>query len=100
MGTIMRMAPYMARPYVVMEVKQNLTAADRKENLKRFNLPHFKKIANVVMGEPTDAAYKAKNNEAMLAEKQSKSDVDWRQKKRRKRQKKRRKRLRRVRKQR
>merc|ERR1711972_726122 len=49
---IYTIAPLAPRHYILMEVKQNLIAADRKENLKRFNLPHFKKIATVVMGEP------------------------------------------------
>merc|ERR1712113_768749 len=47
-------APIVPRNYVVMEVKENLTAADRKNNVQRFSHPAYKKVARVVMGEPND----------------------------------------------
>merc|ERR1712194_20661 len=77
---IMAMAPSIPRHYVVMEVKQNLVAEDRKSNLQRFNLPHFKKTAKVMMGEPSKE-YKDKVYAQMLEDKQTKSDRDWKQQK-------------------
>merc|ERR1712039_374773 len=68
---IMNMAPLVPRHYVIMEVKENLVAADRKANLQRFNVPHFKKIAKVVMGEP-DKEYKDKTYAQLLADKHEK----------------------------
>merc|ERR1711972_166053 len=76
---ILSVAPLYPRHYVIMEVKQNLTASDRKINLKRFNLPHFKKIAAVVMGEP-NAEYKSKVHEKLLQDKQRKLDTEHKQK--------------------
>mmetsp|Transcript_42421 Transcript_42421/g.101451 ORF Transcript_42421/g.101451 Transcript_42421/m.101451 type:complete len:919 (-) Transcript_42421:116-2872(-) len=63
------------RNYVVMEVKQNLTSADRKANLKRFVAPCYRKVAHVMMGEPT-AEYKAYIQKKILDDKQSKAEVD------------------------
>merc|ERR1712087_541878 len=50
--TVMAIAPLVPRNYIVMQVKQNLLEEDRKTNLERFNLPHFTKVAKVMMGEP------------------------------------------------
>jgi len=74
------MAPVVPRHYVIMEVKSNLVAAERQEILKRFNLPHFKKVASVVMGEPSEE-YKHGQLEKRLQEKQAKADAEWKQKK-------------------
>merc|ERR1712039_286921 len=72
---IMSVAPHMPRHYLVMEVKENLIAADRSKNLRRFNLPHFKKIAHIVMGEPK-ADYKALVHSKLLAIKQTQVNED------------------------
>mmetsp|Transcript_68387 Transcript_68387/g.196151 ORF Transcript_68387/g.196151 Transcript_68387/m.196151 type:complete len:867 (-) Transcript_68387:47-2647(-) len=64
----------MPRNYVVMEVKQNLIEADRKEILKRFNAPCFKKVAEVTMGEPP-ADFKKQQQEKLLKDKQEKEDA-------------------------
>mmetsp|Transcript_26699 Transcript_26699/g.61447 ORF Transcript_26699/g.61447 Transcript_26699/m.61447 type:complete len:897 (+) Transcript_26699:53-2743(+) len=69
-------APAIPRHYLVMEVKGNLTAADRKEMLKRFSAPCYKKVAKVVMGEPNEE-FKAKAMELLLAEKKVKAEADW-----------------------
>merc|ERR1712083_1267397 len=61
-------APLVPRNYVVMEVKQNLVAADRTANLQRFNLAHFRKVAYVVMGEP-DTDFKLRVHEKLLVDK-------------------------------
>merc|ERR1711865_46870 len=45
-------APIMPRNYVVMEVKSNLIASERKVTLKKFSNSCYKKVATVVMGEP------------------------------------------------
>uniref|UniRef100_A0A7S0FSP9 B30.2/SPRY domain-containing protein n=1 Tax=Pyrodinium bahamense TaxID=73915 RepID=A0A7S0FSP9_9DINO len=68
------------RNYVIMEVKQNLTRAERKANLARFKKPCFKKIAHVVMGEP-NAEYKAVIHSKILEEKQAKAEMDWKMRK-------------------
>merc|ERR1711870_46743 len=77
---IMAMAPLVPRHYVVMEVKQNLVASDRVENVKCSTMPHFKKIAKVMMGEPK-SDYKERVHVEVLQDKQKKSDTEWRQKK-------------------
>merc|ERR1711920_387061 len=75
---IMSIAPLVPRHYIVMEVKENLVADNRKANLQRFNLPHFKKIAKVMMGEPA-SEYKEKVYAQMLVDKQAKSDKEFQQ---------------------
>eukprot|EP00933_Yihiella_yeosuensis_P025995 TRINITY_DN2017_c0_g1_i1.p1 TRINITY_DN2017_c0_g1~~TRINITY_DN2017_c0_g1_i1.p1 ORF type:complete len:831 (-),score=286.51 TRINITY_DN2017_c0_g1_i1:267-2759(-) len=68
------------RNYVVMEVASNLVAEERAATLKRFNHPKYKKVALVVMGKPSDE-FKQKVQARLLAEKQEKSDMEWRVKK-------------------
>merc|ERR1712187_218479 len=77
---VQSVAPLTPRHYVVMEVKQNLVAADRSANLQRFNLPHFKRIAHVVMGEPK-ADFKERVHQRILEGKQLENDDAWRRKK-------------------
>merc|ERR1712039_424168 len=77
---ILTMAPLVPRHYVVMEVKQNLIASERTESLKRFDMPHFRKIAKVMMGEPK-SDYKERVHVQVLQDKQQRSDREWRQKK-------------------
>merc|ERR1711920_527397 len=60
--------------------KENLVEADRKANVQKFNLPHFKKIAKVVMGEPPKE-FKAKVHATLLEEKQAKEEKAWKQRK-------------------
>merc|ERR1712226_1452963 len=76
----MSVAPHMPRHYLVMEEKENLICADRSKNLKRFNLPHFKKIAHIVMGDP-NADYKARVHKKLLAINQARADEDFKKKK-------------------
>merc|ERR1712060_979251 len=73
---IMSVVPLMPRHLIFMEVKQNLVAQDRKDNLKRFSLPHFKRVAHVVMGEPSKE-YQERVQGKLLDEKQAKLDNDW-----------------------
>ena len=77
---ISAIAPTIPRNYVVMEVKANLLASERAEVLKRFSLPHFKKTAMVIMGQPTEE-FKDKLRTKILREKQAKADNEWRLKK-------------------
>eukprot|EP00420_Gonyaulax_spinifera_P029359 CAMPEP_0197877918 /NCGR_PEP_ID=MMETSP1439-20131203/6460_1 /TAXON_ID=66791 /ORGANISM="Gonyaulax spinifera, Strain CCMP409" /LENGTH=861 /DNA_ID=CAMNT_0043497297 /DNA_START=57 /DNA_END=2639 /DNA_ORIENTATION=+ len=72
-------ASVVPRHFVVMEVKQNLVAADRANILKRFSLPHFKKIAHVVMGEPKPE-WKDKVQKSLLEDKQQKAEREWKAK--------------------
>jgi len=69
-------ASLMPRNYVVMEVKSNLIKAERQVSLARFNFPHFKKTAAIIVGEPSDS-FKAKVHSIILAEKQEKLDAEW-----------------------
>lgn len=73
-------APLVPRNYVVMEVKENLVQGDRISALKRFSNPAYKKIANVVMGEPSDA-YKKIVHARILKEKKDKAETEWKAKK-------------------
>lgn len=73
-------APFVPRNYVVMEVKENLTAADRIATLKRFNHPAYKKVAHVVMGEPS-ATYKKVVQSRILKDKQEKAVSEWKARK-------------------
>ncbi|CAL1139253.1 unnamed protein product [Cladocopium goreaui] len=62
-------APLIPRNYVVMEVKSNLLKSERQDLLHRFDLPHFRRVAAVVVGEPPES-FKVKVRAAVLAEKQ------------------------------
>merc|ERR1712238_200840 len=73
-------APLTPRHYVVMEVKQNLVSADRSTNLQRFNLPHFKRIAHVVMGDPKKD-FKERVHQKLLDNKQVENNEAWEKKK-------------------
>jgi len=73
-------AAVVPRNYVIMEVKSNLVEAERKEVLQRFSGPHFRKVAHVVMGEPS-TDFKKLELDKMLKEKQQKSDALWQAKK-------------------
>jgi len=75
---IASIAPLVPRNYIVMEVKSNLVKAERMELLKRFSGPHFKRIAQVAIGEPP-ASYKDKVMKFKLKEKQDKLDLEYKQ---------------------
>jgi len=83
-GSLQRVARSAAstipRNYVVMEVKSNLLASERAELLKKFSLPHFKKIAVVAIGEPGEE-FKLRIQARLLHEKQQKADAEWKAKK-------------------
>merc|ERR1712151_501819 len=73
-------APLVPRHYVVMEVKNNLVESDRTATAKRFSSKHFKKVARVVMGEPS-AEYKELVKDKLLKLKQEKLDAAFKVKK-------------------
>eukprot|EP00927_Polykrikos_kofoidii_P050620 TRINITY_DN44512_c0_g1_i1.p1 TRINITY_DN44512_c0_g1~~TRINITY_DN44512_c0_g1_i1.p1 ORF type:complete len:952 (+),score=244.75 TRINITY_DN44512_c0_g1_i1:90-2945(+) len=73
-------ASVVPRNYVVMEVKQNLVASDRANNLKRFPSAYFKRVARVAMGEPANE-FKQLVRSRLLKQKQEKSNNDWHAKK-------------------
>merc|ERR1712194_692488 len=66
-------APMQQRNYVVMEVRGNLLKSEREELAKRFDRPHFKRVAKVLLGEP-DKAFTKKTHELLLQDKQAASD--------------------------
>merc|ERR1712187_500665 len=72
--------PHVPRNYVIMEVKSNLIAAERKEILDRFPKSSFNRVARIVMGEP-DEDYKQAQQQGLLKDKQVKSDAEWKKKK-------------------
>eukprot|EP00443_Scrippsiella_acuminata_P049395 CAMPEP_0115554716 /NCGR_PEP_ID=MMETSP0271-20121206/97439_1 /TAXON_ID=71861 /ORGANISM="Scrippsiella trochoidea, Strain CCMP3099" /LENGTH=830 /DNA_ID=CAMNT_0002988455 /DNA_START=96 /DNA_END=2590 /DNA_ORIENTATION=+ len=73
-------APLQARNYIVMEVKGNLMEDERKLLLDRFRSPAFKKIACVVVGEPT-VEFKKHSQKLILQQKQEASDKQFNAKK-------------------
>jgi len=66
-----QVAPTARRNIVVPELRSNLLEKERKVVLKSFASPDFKKVATVVMGEPS-AEHKAKVQELLVAEKKDK----------------------------
>lgn len=77
---LMAAAPLLQRNYVVMEVKGNLLAEDRKATMARFAGSDFKRAAEVVMGEPP-AEYRTWIQELMLKDKRSKAEAEAKRKK-------------------
>eukprot|EP00928_Gymnodinium_smaydae_P011054 TRINITY_DN14132_c0_g2_i1.p1 TRINITY_DN14132_c0_g2~~TRINITY_DN14132_c0_g2_i1.p1 ORF type:complete len:1166 (+),score=190.04 TRINITY_DN14132_c0_g2_i1:185-3499(+) len=75
-ASLYMVAPIQQRHYIVMEVKGNLVAADRQSWLKRFCLPHFKKVAKVLIGTP-DEEFKMKSYEGLLQLRQYELDAFW-----------------------
>merc|ERR1712187_348375 len=73
-------ASLVPRHYVVMEVKNNLVEADRIATAKKFPSKHFKKVARVVMGEPS-ADFKEMVKDKLLKKKQEKLDAAFKVKK-------------------
>merc|ERR1712217_547852 len=62
------------------EVKGNLLAEQRKATLDRFATNGFRRVAQVVMGEPP-AEYKAKVQDKILADKKATAEAEWKKKK-------------------
>merc|ERR1712187_1057699 len=64
------------RDFVVMELKSNLIKEEREKLLAKFPSFMFKKVACVAIGAPADSFTKY-NEKLMLAEKQAKSDIEF-----------------------
>merc|ERR1712187_321531 len=77
---LLNLLPHIPRNYVIMEVKSNLLKDERAALLARFSADHFKTVATVVMGKPSDE-YKEKKLEKRLQEKQEKANAEWKAKK-------------------
>lgn len=77
---ISALAALQPRNYVVMEIQGNLMKEERTPSLSRFYDSSFKKVANVVLGEPS-AEYKKKVQQLLLADKQATSDAQFKLKK-------------------
>merc|ERR1712187_65145 len=73
------LAPTLKRNYVMMEMRSNLLAKERKKALAQFSGPNFKKKAVVLVGEPP-AEYKQKVQDLILAEKVAKAEAEKRKK--------------------
>jgi len=67
------------RSFVVPELQANLIASERKAVLKRFALPTFKKVARVVIGEPS-SEHKAKVQELVKQDKLRVAEAERRKK--------------------
>mmetsp|Transcript_73886 Transcript_73886/g.161694 ORF Transcript_73886/g.161694 Transcript_73886/m.161694 type:complete len:929 (-) Transcript_73886:49-2835(-) len=64
------------RNFVVMEVKSNLVKDERVQNLRQFCRPHYRRIAKVMIGEPSEA-YKQSVFSETLRLKQEKAQSEW-----------------------
>eukprot|EP00746_Dinoflagellata_sp_MGD_P165231 gnl/MRDRNA2_/MRDRNA2_94380_c0_seq1.p1 gnl/MRDRNA2_/MRDRNA2_94380_c0~~gnl/MRDRNA2_/MRDRNA2_94380_c0_seq1.p1 ORF type:complete len:900 (-),score=253.48 gnl/MRDRNA2_/MRDRNA2_94380_c0_seq1:99-2798(-) len=63
------LAPALQRNFVVLEVAANLTEKGRKDALQRFSAPHWKKVAQVAIGSPSED-FKQSVQKLILADKQ------------------------------
>eukprot|EP00928_Gymnodinium_smaydae_P072685 TRINITY_DN55_c0_g1_i1.p1 TRINITY_DN55_c0_g1~~TRINITY_DN55_c0_g1_i1.p1 ORF type:complete len:891 (+),score=345.70 TRINITY_DN55_c0_g1_i1:63-2675(+) len=81
LGTLRRLvgmaATLQPRNYVVMELRGNLLKDDRARLLAQFPDSDFKKVAGVLVGEPTPD-FKKREKELMLQDKQAASDITFR----------------------
>jgi len=68
------------RHYIIMEVKSNLINEERQELLRRFCAPPYKKVAMIVMGNPS-SDFKDRILDLTLKEKQESLEQEWRKKK-------------------
>merc|ERR1712060_575542 len=75
-----QVAPVQMRNYVIMELKGSLMKEERREMLARFNRPMFRRVAHVIVGEPT-LEFKKRSQEMALKQKQEASDNEFRLKK-------------------
>eukprot|EP00927_Polykrikos_kofoidii_P059509 TRINITY_DN5465_c0_g1_i1.p1 TRINITY_DN5465_c0_g1~~TRINITY_DN5465_c0_g1_i1.p1 ORF type:complete len:1000 (+),score=263.77 TRINITY_DN5465_c0_g1_i1:210-3002(+) len=72
-------APLLRRNFLVMELRANLLAEERGAHLARFPSTEFKRVASVMIGEPT-VEYKARVQQLMLADKQALAESEKRKK--------------------
>merc|ERR1712151_1327302 len=67
-GVLSMLSPTLRRDLIIMQLKANLVADQRKTNLQLYPASLFKRVAVVVMGEPPQT-YKTKVQELMLIDK-------------------------------
>merc|ERR1712194_710192 len=72
--------PVVPRNYVLLEVKANLVAEERRQALRQFSSKNFRKVAHVVMGEPNEE-FKQLKIDRLLVEKQEKAVAAWKARK-------------------
>merc|ERR1712194_153362 len=72
--------PVVPRDYVLLEVKANLVAEERRQALRQFSSKNFRKVAHVVMGEPNEE-FKQLKIDRLLVEKQEKAVAAWKARK-------------------
>lgn len=72
-------APLVPRNYIVMEVSENLVRSERIENAARFSQAHYKKVARVMIGEPS-IEYKKHHHDKLLQVKAVKLKDAWKKK--------------------
>mmetsp|Transcript_28432 Transcript_28432/g.52165 ORF Transcript_28432/g.52165 Transcript_28432/m.52165 type:complete len:499 (-) Transcript_28432:70-1566(-) len=77
---LQQVAPMQPRNFIVMEVRGNLLKEERALALPCWNVPTFKKIAMLLIGEPS-LDFKKKTQEYLLKAKQEASDAAFRFKK-------------------
>merc|ERR1712187_876687 len=75
-SALLSQAAVLDRNIIIMEVKGNLLKEEREKMMKTIHLPHHRKIAKVLMGEPDDD-FKKYAHKVILAEKQKKVNDDW-----------------------
>jgi len=73
-------APMQRRDLVVMEVQGNLCKEERMERMNDFSLPQFRKVAAVMVGEPS-SGFKRRVRELLLKEKQERAEKDFKERK-------------------
>jgi len=73
-------APLQKRNYIVMEVRGNLVAEERKEFVSKFSTANFKTTAMVMVGDPT-TEFKKRSQQLILSDKQAASDKAFEAKK-------------------
>jgi len=73
-------APLQQLDFVVMEVRGNLLQSERAEMLRRFGSHSFRRVARVMIGEPSER-FRERVRQLILAEKQKKIDAEWRMEK-------------------
>merc|ERR1740123_567962 len=71
---IMSVAPLLKRNFVIMEVRNNLLASERKRSLAHFDPAAFKRKALVVMGEPPEE-HKSRVRQLTLEDKKRRATV-------------------------
>ncbi|CAE7497069.1 Ech1, partial [Symbiodinium natans] len=64
------------RDILFLEVRNNLLKEERVQAVTRFRLPHFKRVAKVLLGQPS-ADYLEHVYEQLRKEKQEKADADF-----------------------